>query len=126
MLLLLVDGQELALHRRAQLLQVIAPDRTAHRYTYPVAGLDQHAFVDRHADLAVGGRLVDQNARPQRRDTVEPMWEQAERALAVVAGDQRYVELEPVVRRISKGAAAEPVAPLVPEQAAVQAPGANA
>ena len=64
--------------------------RPAHGYEHVRAGLDQHAFIHGHEDLAVRIGLVGQNARRQRRHAIEPVRQEPKRTLARLGDDARH------------------------------------
>jgi len=86
-LLVLVQGQELLFHRRAQLAEVGSGQGAAYGNEHIRTGLDQHAFVHRHVDLARRLGLVNQDARCQRRHAIEPPRQDAECTLARLGDD---------------------------------------
>src|ERR1035441_1154600 len=72
-----------------QLAQVRAANCVAHGDQYIQAGLDQHPFIDRNKYLAFGLVLVGQNPGGERRNAVQPVWQESERALAGLRDDAR-------------------------------------
>ena len=72
-----------------QLAEVRSANCVAHGDEHVQAGLDQHAFIDRHVNLALGFVFIGQNSGRERRDAIEPVWQKSEGALAGLRNDAR-------------------------------------
>jgi len=86
-LLLLVQGQKLLFYRIAQVAEVRSAQRPAHGNEHVRAGLGQHPFIHSHQNFPIRFCLVNQNARHQRRHTIESVRQESERAVARLRDD---------------------------------------
>src|SRR5580700_1362853 len=80
-LLACIHLQKIRLHGRMELTEVRSANCVSYGDQHVQAGLHQHAFIDSHVDLAHTFVLVDQNPRRERRNAVQTVWQQSERAI---------------------------------------------
>src|ERR1039458_4430636 len=87
--LAVVQVEKLPLYRLMEPAQIRSANCVAHGDEHVHAGLDQHPLIHGYIDLAFRFVLVSQNAGRERRNAVQPVGQESERAFPCLRNDAR-------------------------------------